>query len=120
MAIKLVDIKETPKEVKERLKSRERGYFPSSDKPRYPYGLKICLENSEIDRVLGASDLDVDDMVTISARGVVVSKRVSAELGLKEDRCLEIQITKLGLSKGEEKEDMRAYAARRNKERKAK
>lgn len=120
MAIKLVDIKESAKEVKERIKGREIGYSSSSGTPRYPYGLKIRLENAEIDKVLGAADLDVDDIVSISARGIVVSKRISAEAGSKEDRCLEIQITKIGLSKGEDKEDMTAYAARRTKERKAK
>jgi len=75
---------------------------------RYPYGTKLCFENEEIEKIDSLKDMDVNDLVQITAVGKICSKSVNEVEG-KDDpsRRIEIQIQSIGISKeAEEKEEM--------------
>jgi len=67
------------------------------EKPEYPYGLKITLEDEQL-KALGIKALPgLEQMVKLSGKGVVCSISASdSEYG--SHRCLSIQITDLEVS----------------------
>lgn len=65
--------------------------IPMPDKPRYPYGLRICLCKDELEK-LGLDLPDVGDVVDLRAFGEVTS--VSDGEG---GRRVEIQIQRLSI-----------------------
>lgn len=79
-----------------------RGAQPAlekSDEPKYPYGLRISLDNDSLKK-LGVKELPaVGDTLMIKANVTVVStsENESAEGG--EYKCCDLQITDLGLGK---------------------
>lgn len=63
-----------------------------SSKPDYPYGLRICLCDSDLKKLDLDANCDVGDMIDLRAFGVVTSVQ-------KQDGCnrVEIQIQKMAV-----------------------
>ena len=69
--------------------------IPMAKKPRYPYGLQICLCGDELDK-LGLGMPDVGDMIDLRAFATVTSvSSSSSEHG--DNRRVELQIEKLAV-----------------------
>ena len=72
---------------------------PSSpDKEEYPYGLRIRLENDDLEK-LGIDSLpDIDTKMKITASAVVQSISSNQSVGSEgEKKCLELQITDMSV-----------------------
>lgn len=97
MALK--DLKITKKEAKEVNKSIG---LADSDQERYPYGLRLDLNNDTLDK-LGIDKLPaVGAVITFEAKAKVVGSRQSATEG-SENRSIELQITHLDLEGDDKK-----------------
>lgn len=96
--MKLVSMKQSPKEVKEQSE-------PVKDEgPRYPYGLCLTL-NEEALTKLGIKELPkVGESFTIAAKGTITMAR-SMETQGHNSKGVDLQITDLGVSSGEKKSD---------------
>lgn len=88
----MVDMKLTPKEVKE-----EKAEVRSIDVPPYPWGLCIRLEKDELDKLKLASLPNVGDEVHITAVGRVTGVSSSMRDQKDEDKTVSIQIVMLAL-----------------------
>lgn len=94
--MKIVSMVQEPKEAE------KPATAPSVDQPRFPYGLCIRLDEQSIKK-LGWKDLPkAKTPVTIEAKGVVVSTRIS-EGAEYSSMGVEIQITHLGVDAGTQK-----------------
>ena len=97
MAIKLVSMK-LPKKTKKQLKD-ECVPCDVGDRERYPYGLRLSLNEKEQIEKLGLQNLEAGAMVDIQAVGKVVEVSVTNTDTKKKDyRRLEIQIHKIGIA----------------------
>lgn len=77
----------------------EEGAPADADPPKYSYGTRISLDDSLIEK-LGLTDCKVGDVVTIQAKGRVISYSESEQRdGDEECRC-EIQITHMAIEAG--------------------
>jgi len=125
MSYKMVDLANTPQEIKEDV----AGYsVPSpvgiSSGPLYPYGLCLRLEEKTLDRLGMAEDLpEVGDVIHIVGMAKVTSvseNETETTDGERQHRCcVELQITHMG-AEDEDMEDPEARLARsesREKER---
>lgn len=65
------------------------------DKNKYPYGLVIRLTEDEISKLKGLEGINVGSPVMIVAEGNVISESMR---GNDEEREMEIQIKKIGIS----------------------
>lgn len=66
--------------------------LPMPDKPRYPFGLKICLTNAELKKMKIEGDCDVGDTIDLRAFAEVTGVFKDG------DNCrVELQIQKLAL-----------------------
>lgn len=86
----MVDMKLTPKEVKEEKKEE---YEP----PPYPWGLSIRLEKDELDKLKLATLPNVGDEVHITAVGRVTTVSSAMRDQNDEDKTVTIQIVMLEL-----------------------
>ena len=110
----MIDMKLTPKEVKE-----EKAEAKQYDPPPYPWGLCIRLEKDELDKLKLAKLPNVGDEVHIVAVGRVTGVSSSMRDQADEDKTVSIQITMLELS-DEGAEDGDESAKAENAERKPK
>lgn len=110
----MVDMKLTPKEVKEE-KAEAKAYEP----PPYPWGLCIRLEKDELDKLKLAALPNVGDEVHITAVGRVTGVSSAMRDQNDEDKTVSIQITMLELA-NEGAEDGDESAKAENAEGKAK
>lgn len=102
MAMK--DLKISKKEAKE--KSEAMATIGSSDQERYPYGLRLDLNNDTLDK-LGIDKLPtVGTVLLFEAKAKVVGSRQSATEG-SENRSVELQITHIDLEAGESGEEVK-------------
>lgn len=71
--------------------------MPDNPKPQYPWGLKVCLTHSDLEKLgLDHSDCDVGDFIDLRAFAVVMSKTV--DTGENGETCrIELQIQKLAV-----------------------
>ena len=71
--------------------------MPLPDKPRFPYGLKICLTHKELEKLGLDADCDIGDVIDLRAFAVVTS--VSKGEGGHEGKYarVELQIEKLAV-----------------------
>jgi hypothetical protein len=70
--------------------------IPMSDRPRYPYGLRICLTHSELNKLGLDADCNVGDMVDLRCFAEVTS--VSKNQTERGDECrVELQIEKMSV-----------------------
>jgi len=91
MAMK--DLKITKKEAKAKSESMVIG---SSDQERYPYGLRLDLNNDTLEK-LGIDKLpSVGTVLMFEAKAKVVGSRQSATEG-SENRSIELQITHIDM-----------------------
>jgi len=88
--IKLIDMKH-PKASKEKAMTAE------IERDRYPYGLRIRLENDDLEK-LGLEKLpESGARFTVMGDATVIGTNESADEGREKRRSLELQIRKLGL-----------------------
>lgn len=101
MAMK--DLKITKKEAKAKSESMVIG---SPDQERYPYGLRLDLNNDTLEK-LGMTKLpSVGTVLMFEAKAKVVGSRQSATEG-SENRSIELQITHIDLEEGETDEEVK-------------
>lgn len=101
MAMK--DLKITKKEAKAKSESMVIG---SPDQERYPYGLRLDLNNDTLEK-LGMTKLpSVGTVLMFEAKAKVVGSRQSATEG-SENRSIELQITHIDLEEGEADEEVK-------------
>jgi len=74
------------------------------DKPRYPYGLRICLTHEELAKLGLEADCEIGDVIDLRAFAVVTSVSVNETESGKNCR-VELQIEKLAVE-NESTEDM--------------
>ncbi len=97
MAMK--DLKISKKEAKE--KSEAMQVIGSSDQERYPYGLRLDLNNDTLDK-LGMTKLpSVGTVLTFEVKSKVIGSRQSATEG-SENRSIELQITHIDMETAKE------------------
>lgn len=89
----MVDMKLTPKEVKE-----ERAEAKAYDPPPYPWGLCIRLEKEELDKLKLASLPNVGDEFHIVAIGRVTSVSSSLRDQKDDEKTVSIQLVALNMS----------------------
>ena len=73
--------------------------------PRYPYGLRICLENAQLEKLGLDSDCDVGDVIDLRAFAVVTSVSMNKREDGTECARVELQVQKLAVE-NEMTEDM--------------
>lgn len=96
MATKLVDVKFTKAEAK-----AEAAEYTGADGPEYPWGLEIRLEDETLTK-LGITDLpDVGDEFRVVCVVRVDSVSQSQMASGRQDRCVCLQITQMGLEADE-------------------
>ena len=108
--MKLVDM-ERPKRSKKEIESVA---IPQMEEERYPYGLRLCFESEDIEKLPALADMEADDVVVIEGRGYVKSVSVDDVSGEGRSRHrVEIQLEEVGVESEKAPEDMDAaeYAA---------
>lgn len=99
----MTDLKITKKEAKAKSESMVIG---SPDSERYPYGLRLELNNDSLEK-LGIKDMPaVGAVLMFEAKAKVVGSRQSATEG-SENRSVELQITHIDLEDGETDEEVK-------------
>ena len=115
--MKLTDMK-LPKKTKAELKADCVPSIGCEDEDRWPYGLQIRFEKEQIAKMPEVAKLKVDDTVSISGTGKVISVRMSERRGGKDDHSVEIQIEKVAVSSRSQKKlgdmDMAEYSQARD------
>lgn len=100
MALKMVDMKKTPEEVK--------GDYPatiSGEQNLYPWGLCIRLGNDELDKLNLDTDCEVGDMLHLFCLASVTSvSKNSTESG--ENKCVELQIKFMSTESEDQENEM--------------
>ncbi len=91
---KFANMAKTPEQIKEDTLPFDARSYPT---PVYPYGLSICLENEQLEKLNLSGDCDVGDMIYMQAIGKITSasKQETTE-GIKAR--VEIQLTDIALS----------------------
>lgn len=108
--MKLTDMKMTKAEKKENSPMVASEYSG----PDFPYGLKLCLDSSSLEK-LGFDALPkVGAKMSVSAVGVVVEVG-QHESKNHESRRVEIQIQRLGIEDEDESDELESIVKRRAK-----
>jgi hypothetical protein len=68
--------------------------IPIKDKPRYPYGLRICLTHKELEKLGLTPDCEIGDMVDLRCFAVVTSMSIDETQSGPTCR-VELQIEKM-------------------------
>ncbi len=110
--MKMVDMASTPAEIK----AEQKEITSAPDIPRYPWGLQIRLEKSDLDK-LGMDQLPaVGDEFHIAAVGRVTSVSQAYRDDSDESKCVSIQIVMLQLdNEGQEPADSAAEESKETK-----
>jgi hypothetical protein len=83
---------------------------PPESGDQYPYGLRIRLENEQLDK-LGFDELPkVGEYVTITAECCVSSASQNERKGGEPYRTVELQIEKLGCEEDDDEDDVAAVS----------
>lgn len=94
---KLVDMKYSAKEKADRNNPGIASQTDKYDGPDYPYGLNLTLEHDHLKK-LGITTLPkVGSYVNVNARALVTSVRQSETTKGKPNRCVELQLQKIGV-----------------------
>lgn len=92
----MIDLK-LPKSKPETAKTI--GGMSPVERDQYPYGTRITLDEEQLAKMGDLfEDANVDDEVTITAKGVFSSKRSDQTQGGKKNRGLSIQIQKINVN----------------------
>ena len=82
--------------------------MPMPDRPRYPYGLRICLTHKELGKLGLEADCNIGDMVDLRCFAEVTSISKN-DNGNGEECRIELQITRMAaedeMSEGDEEEE---------------
>lgn len=102
---KFIDMARSPAEIK-----AEDGPIATMAHNTYPYGLCICLNKEELDKLNMDMEVDAGDMIQFKAMGKVTSV-TKRDTDQGQDCRVEIQITAIAVDAlqeedGEEEEDM--------------
>jgi hypothetical protein len=90
--MRLVDMSITQEEAKEQMTLSEK----PGDAPKYPYGLRLCLNEEALSK-LGIQTMPIGTKVSVMATATVVSMSAYQEVDGDNRRSLDIQIESLGL-----------------------
>jgi len=104
----LIDMKLPPKSKKE-LKE-----FMEPPQEEWPYGLRLCLEKEQIDKIPIVADMKMGDRVSVQAEGSITSMSMSERKGKEDYHTVEIQIEKIAIEPTEKKkpEEMTSHEYR--------
>lgn len=70
--------------------------LPVSERPRYPYGLRICFTHDELKKLNLTADCEIGDMIDMRVFATVTS--ISVDENKEGPRCrIEMQIEKIAL-----------------------
>lgn len=72
--------------------------IPGAEKPKYPYGLRICLTRSELEKLGLEPDCEVGDIIDLRAFAEVTSVSKTQMEGGEENWRVELQIQKLAVT----------------------
>lgn len=100
--MKLVSMKNTPKELAEEKKEMAT---PGYEMPEYPYGLNICLSEESIAKLDLAELPQAGDELLITAK-VKVSRVSSVDTDRGLERGLDLQITEMNLEMRKDPADL--------------
>jgi hypothetical protein len=77
------------------------------DKPAYPYGLRIRLEDDQLEKLGLEADCDPGDIIDLRCFAVVTSVSINRRADGTDCSCVELQIQKLAIENEmtEEEED---------------
>lgn len=70
--------------------------IPMKDRPRYPYGLRICLSKSELAKLDLKPDCEIGDMIDIRCFAVATSVSINQNEG-GDDCRVELQIIRMAV-----------------------
>lgn len=94
--MKLVDMKRTAAEKKARDKSNK--CYPGIGGDDYPYGLNLTLDTEQLKK-LGIDNLPkAGKTMTLTAKAKVIAVRQNSRDGGEQERSLELQLQKIGLT----------------------
>ena len=65
----------------------------------WPYGLQLCFEKEQIEKLSNLKKLKVGDSVKVSAEGNVMSIRISERQDGSDNHSIEIQLKEVGVEK---------------------
>ena len=65
----------------------------------WPYGLQLCFEKEEIEKLSNLKKLKVGDSVKVSAEGSVMSVRISERQEGLDDHSIRIQLKEIDVEK---------------------
>jgi len=71
--------------------------IPMPERPRYPFGLKICLTHKELPKLGLSADCEVGDMIDLRAFACVTSVSINKTEGGEEECRVELQIEKMAV-----------------------
>ena len=97
--MKLIDLKRSKKEMK-----KNRDIPETTNYEKYPYGLKIQLENETLEKFdIDISEFKIGQKIRVEGIAIVNSIRINQSMGDKAPRKnLSLQIIKLGLAEQEQ------------------
>lgn len=101
MAYKMISLARTPEEIKKDMPSVSVEQAAAYEGPRYPWGTSLRLEKDTLDK-LGHADLpavgDVFEMcIKVRVTSVSQSENESTAGATSENKCVELQVTDMGL-----------------------
>jgi hypothetical protein len=102
--MKLVDMKRPKKNKKELNEEATIGYAGESE--RYPYGLKLCFEDEEIEKLDVLKDVKAEQAVKFDGIGkitLVEAVDAAENSGRRKRRRVEIQVEKIAVMKKSDK-----------------
>ena len=70
---------------------------PSMESEDYPYGLRLSLDNPELEK-LDLEKVNIGDVLKLSAEAKVSSISENQSEGGESKRCVSLQITKIGVA----------------------
>lgn len=102
---------------KEKSKDPGRGVaVPSGqlEEPRYPWGLRMTLENEQLQKLPALDELTAGDEVTLCVRCRVKSVRSSEQDKGDESRSMELEVRKIGVEEGDMEAEKAAFESDEN------
>lgn len=96
MSLTSVKLKKKSKVELKKLMEPTMGYEGQEE---WPYGLQLCFEKEEIEKLPSLKKLKVGDSVKVSAEGNVMSVRISERQVGSDDHSIRIQLKEIDVEK---------------------
>lgn len=84
-----------PERPKEEINNSMQPFECGENTRKYPWGLEICLETEQIDKIPSLMDYKVGEKVTITAEATVTEVRMTESINYDDEHKVKIQIEKL-------------------------